>query len=359
MERMYYIGVDAHCASSDLAIVTQAGRLTGRDGCLTTIPELAERVAKVRKPRQVIIEEGPLAAWIFRNLTALGETVIVCDPRRNALISKDGDKSDPIDAAKLAQLARGGYLRPVHHSESDKRQMFKQLVAAYHDRVRNRVRQANQILAGFRQWGIFAHEREIADPDKRQALLARLPADRLIRETFEILLAGYDPAREQQDQLQRRLIRRARQEEVIRRFVAVPGFGWIRAATFYAYIDTPWRFRRKSALWKYLGIGLDRRQSKGGGEGPVYLRVTRNANRVLKNVILGAALSAVVSGDNPFADAYGRWREREIAPRNARRNVARSQAAVLWGLWKTGEVYRPELVGPANCRSPATRLVCP
>jgi hypothetical protein len=32
----------------------------------------------------------------------------VCNPRRNHLIAKEGEKDDPIDAEKLAQLYRGG-----------------------------------------------------------------------------------------------------------------------------------------------------------------------------------------------------------------------------------------------------------
>ena len=107
MERMHYIGAVVHCAGSDLAVVTRSGRVTRRERCATTIAELAARVELAPRPRQLIVEEGPLADWIYRGLTALGETVVVCDPRRNALISKAGDKDDPIDAEKLAQLARG------------------------------------------------------------------------------------------------------------------------------------------------------------------------------------------------------------------------------------------------------------
>jgi hypothetical protein len=32
--------------------------------------------------------------------------------------------------------------------------------------------------------------------------------------------------------------------------------------------------------------------------------------------------------------------------------VARSQAAVLWGMWKNGDVYRPELVGVQGAQTP-------
>ena len=93
------------------------------------------------------------------------------------------------------------------------------------------------------------------------------------------------------------LMRLARREEPVRRFEELPGFGWIRALTFYVYIDTPWRFPGKSALWRYCGLGLERRHS---GAGPMNVRLSKQANRRLKNVLLGAAKSAIAQGDNPF-----------------------------------------------------------
>jgi hypothetical protein len=70
-------------------------------------------------------------------------------------------------------------------------------------------------------------------------------------------------------------------------------------------------------------------------------------HRLLKSTVLGAALSAVVQGDNPFADLYRRWSKDGLSSRLARRNVARAQSATLWGMWKKGSAYRPEWVGVA------------
>jgi len=61
-------------------------------------------------------------------------------------------------------------------------------------------------------------------------------------------------------------------------------------------LDTPWRFRSAKALWKYLGIGLDRRHS---GNGPELLGVPKQTNRLLKSTILGAARSAIAQGREP------------------------------------------------------------
>ena len=121
---------------------------------------------------------------------------------------------------------------------------------------------------------------------------------------------------------------------------------WVRACTFYAYVDTPWRFRNKQSLWKYMGIGLERRRS-GTGKSLNRLGVPRRCNFPLKDMILGAARSAAAKGTNPFADQYERWLQDGRTPHIARRNVARSLAAVMWGMWKNQTEYRPEWVGRA------------
>ena len=106
---------------------------------------------------------------------------------------------------------------------------------------------------------------------------------------------------------------------------------------FYAYIDAPQRFRSKAALWRYSGIGLERRHS---GRGPVQTRLSRQGNRRLKNVLLGAAQAAIAQAENPYADKYRYWTQEKGTPApNARRNVARSIAATLWSLWKTGQTF--------------------
>jgi transposase len=220
--------------------------------------------------------------------------------------------------------------------------VFKQQVALYHFRVRQRVRESLRLSSLFKQHGVMIREKHYVASGDRAALLARLPDHAILRETVSLLWQAYDQLVEQEESWRKRLVRLAHEEEVVQRFQALPGIGWIRAATLYAYLDTPWRFRGKSALWKYLGIGLERERS---GNGPEHVGVPLLTHRLLKNTILGAALSAVVQGDNPFADLYGRWKKQGLSSRLARRNVARAQSATLWGMWKNGSAYRPEWVG--------------
>jgi hypothetical protein len=88
----------------------------------------------------MVIEEGPLADWLLRNLGGLVDEMVCCDPHRNALIAKEGEKSDAIDWRKLAELYRGGYVKQVHHPQELSRSLLKQHVQLYHERVAHRVR---------------------------------------------------------------------------------------------------------------------------------------------------------------------------------------------------------------------------
>jgi transposase len=337
----HYIALDVHCPFTELAVVDSKGRLVKRERLSTAIPTLVDALERIGGKRHLTFEEGPMADWLARSLRERVDDLIVCEPRRNHLIAKDSDKDDPLDAEKLAQLLRGGYLKAVHQPESLARSVFKQHVALYYDRVRQKTRDANRIMAQFRRHGVFVRERQFADATSRRELLAQLPRQALLRQDVLLLWESYDLAVKQVCTVRHRLIQRAGKEEVIRRFCEVPGFGWIRAATIFVYVDTPWRFRGKAPLWRYLGIGLERSHS---GAGPTKVRVSQNVNHRLRNAILGAAQTAIDHRDNPFFDQYQRWEDQGLSFRNARRNVARSLAATLWSMWKTGHEYRPELV---------------
>lgn len=337
----YFIALDVHCAFSEMAVMTGSGKLVKRDRFETTIPALREAIQSVRRPRRLTFEEGPLADWLTRELRDQVNELVVCEPRRNHWIAKDGDKDDPLDARKLADLFRGGYLKPVHQAESLKRSLLKQQVGLYHDRVRERVRQGNQVLGFCRRHGVFLKAADLIDTEAWNRTLKRLPQERIYQCGIQRVHDVFQLMFHQEEALRKELIGLAQNEKPVRRFQELPGFGWIRAVTFYVFVDTPWRFRSKSALWRYCGVGLERRHS---GNAPVRTRLSKRGNRQLKNVLMGAAKSAIAQSDNPFADKFQSWMMEggKISP--ARRNVARALATTLWGMWKTGTRYDPRRI---------------
>jgi len=344
MAATFYIAIDVHCGFCEGGVLNDLGKPRGRFRVATSIPALLGVIEKVPRPRKLVIEEGPLADWLFRHLSPHVQEMVVCDPYRNALVAKGGDKSDAIDWQKLAELYRGGYVRPVHQRQSLACSLLKQHVQLYHDRVRHRVSEANKIIWRVRRLGVFVTETHLKDGQKRHAMTGQLPDDPIVREDVSLLLEGYDLAERQVRELRRRLVELGKKQPVVRAFCALPGVSWVRATSFFAMLDTPFRFVSKQKLWKYLGIGLERSQS---GNGPVRLRVPRRCNRTLKGVILGAAKSAAASKNNVFADQYQRWLDANCSPRVARRNTARSLAAAMWGMWKSGSVFDPRMIARA------------
>jgi transposase len=322
--------------------VDNLGKAGPRGQCNTTISALRELLDKVPRPRHLAFEEGPLANWLYRNLKDHVDSLIVAEPRRNRLICCEGDKDDPVDADKLAQLLRGGFLKAVHQTETLDGSVFKQLVAQYHREVKRRVAAGQQITGLLKQHGIMARAKDFNSEDDRVKVLTQVPEHPLLREMLKSLWEEYDAVCERETAWRKRLTKRAKQDALVVRWAELPGVMWVRAATLRVYLDTPWRFRHKKALWKYLGIGLERRHS---GKGPEILAVPRQVNRLLKSTILGAAKSAIAQEDNPFADQHRRWIDQGLSPRMATRNVARSLAAVMWGLWKNTTAYDPKWVG--------------
>ena len=58
----------------------------------------------------VTFEEGTHSAWLYDLLVRRVAKLVVCNPRKNALL-KSGSKSDAIDARKLAELLRADCCR--------------------------------------------------------------------------------------------------------------------------------------------------------------------------------------------------------------------------------------------------------
>ena len=111
---MNYIGTDIHISTLDFKVVGNLGKVKMAREVTTSAPNFLDFIKSVPAPRQVIIEEGPLAAWLLEICVKNGEHLIISDPKRNKLIGASGEKEDPIDAEKLAQLAREMVKHPIN-----------------------------------------------------------------------------------------------------------------------------------------------------------------------------------------------------------------------------------------------------
>lgn len=342
---MNYIGADVDSKMTELA-VRRKGKIVARRRVQTSIRDIRQYLADISGQTALAFEEGPMAHWMWRNLKGHVDRIVVCDPRRNKLITHDGDKNDAIDAGKLAELLAGGYLREVYHSDDDGRVLLKEWVSLYHDRVRDAVRQVNKIRARCRMYGVRMSGSVLKNPVRRPEWLAQVGHPGLVKQ-LELLWLGFDTVAKQAAKARWQLELQSRRYEIVKLWCDIPGIGLIRSATFFAYVDTPWRFQTKRKLWKYCGVGLQRTTSGTGKDGkpkPGYLRLAWAANRRLKNVVYGAAMSAIHGNSNVFRSYYAKLLRDGVSCSNARHSVSRKIITVMWGMWKTTRRFDPQWV---------------
>ena len=342
---MNYIGADVDSKMTELA-VRRKGKIVARRRVPTSIRDIRQYLVEISGQTALAFEEGPMAHWMWRNLKDDVDRIVVCDPRRNKLITHDGDKTDAVDAAKLAELLEGGYLREVYHSDDDDRVLLKEWVSLYHDRVRDAVRQANKIRARCRMYGVRMPGSVLKNPDRRPEWLSLIQCPGLAGQ-LELLWLGFDAVAKQVSKARWQLELQSRRYEIIEMWRDIPGVGLIRAATFFAYVDTPWRFKTKKKLCMYCGVGLRRTTSGTGKDGkpkPGYLRLPWAMNRRLKDVAYGAAISVINGNSNVFRSYYAKLLQDGVSCSNARHSVSRKIITVMWGMWKITRRFDPQWV---------------
>jgi len=341
----YYIGADVHTNNTELA-VEQRGRIVARYSVPTSIPTIGAVLNSIQGKKILAMEEGPMAGWLYRNLNEKVDEFIVSEPRRNKLISSEGDRDDKIDSGKLAVLLRGNFLKAVHHTGDDHRAYLKHWINLYHDRVRDAVRDINKIRACCRMHGVRIPRKVVRNPVRRHQWLSGLD-NPVLKAQLHMLWIGYDATKEQLEIAKKQFSSYARPYPIIKSWCDLPGVGMIRATTIFAYLDTPWRFKNRAKLHRYCGIGLVRMTSgtdKKGRPKPARLKLPWAVNRRIKNAVMGAAVSAIERGGNAFKDYYERMLSHGITPVNARHSVARKLVSTMSAMWKTGRPYDQTLV---------------
>jgi Transposase len=107
--------MDVHRETISVAVLDESGRLMMQSVLATRAGAILDFIHGVRGTLHVTFEEGTHSAWLYDVLVRRVAKLVVCNPRKNALL-KSGSKSDAIDARKLAELfagrdAVGGVLR--------------------------------------------------------------------------------------------------------------------------------------------------------------------------------------------------------------------------------------------------------
>jgi len=337
-----YIGLDVHQATISVAVLDQTGKLLMESVIETKAATVLQFLDGLRGSKHVTFEEGSWAAWLYDLLKPHVTEVLVCNPRKNALL-KTGNKSDRIDARKLADLLRAGLLSPVYHGESGVRTL-RELARTYLTITRDTTRVMNRIKALYRSWAIPCAGQRVYDPRHRSEWLTKLsePGVRRRAECFYEQLDSLQPLRQQ---ARRNLLAESRKHDGSRWLRQIPCIGPVRTALLIALLQTPYRFRTKRQLWAYSGLALETRNSgefrfvgktlQRSKKLPVIRGLNKNHNADLKYVFKSTASAAIIH-PGPWKDFHDGLLAKGMKPSMARLTLARKIAAVTLILWKKG-----------------------
>jgi transposase len=339
--KQVYVGMDLgskHCAA---VAVDSRGKMVDSEVFKTGERNMISFFERLKGSAWVMIEEGELASWVARTIRPHVEKVVVSDPRRNAWVAKAGNKNDPLDAAKLAELLRLGSYSEVWHPVDDGIAEFKLVVQRYDECSKKLARTKCQIKALFRRQGVITSGKEVYGLRGRQVALSKIesgPVRQLIEHEYEML----DFLVRAKAKSLRILKQESRKYPVISRLKKIPGVGPVLAARFVAYVGDPNRFNKRT-LASYSCLGVVKRSSDGSPIGRE--RLSKAGNFALKDLSRTAFERAkVTKRSNGITEFYLKSLAGTNSRTNARLNTQRKILAIMLAMWRDGAEYCDEMV---------------
>ena len=348
MSQEKYIGMDVHQATISVAVMDAEGRLLMECLLETKAATILEFIQGLRGTLSLTFEEGTSAAWLHDLLQPYVSRLLVCDPRKAALL-REGNKRDRIDARKLAESLRTHQLKPVYHGQPGMRTL-KELGRSYTTITKDVTRVMSRIKALYRSWAIPCAGTTVYAPRHRTEWLAKLKQAG-VRVRAEHLYEQLDSLQPIRLEARRELLRESQKHTAVKRLRQIPSIGPIRAALLVAWLQTPHRFRTKRQLWAYSGFAVETHDSgeyryvrgklQRNRERITVRGLNDNYNKELKSLFKSAAVSASTY-PGPLRDFYLARLEKGMRPTMARLTLARKLAAITLTMWKKGVNFDPK-----------------
>lgn len=324
--------VSHFCALGGDGRVVETGKVQSQRAALSV---LFERWKGCR----LVIEAGGHSPWISRLGKECGLEVVVSNPRRVELISKNDRKTDRTDAELLARLGRSDLelLSPITH-RSLEAQSHLAVRDARNAAVGARTALINFVRGKLKSSGGRAPKCSPECFDRRA--LAAIPAELepavrpmlLLIEQINWQIKGFDR------ELQRLCDERYPVTKLLRQ---VPGVGPIVSLSLVLTIDDAKRFKGRE-VGAYLGLVP---RKKSSGQSDPKLHITKAGDREMRRLLVLAA-NYILGRFGPDCDLrrFGRKLCADGSSANKKRArvaVARKLAVLLHRLWTNGECYDP------------------
>jgi len=332
----YYVGLDVSLKQTSICVVDQTG-LVVREGVVDSDPEAISVYVRSRVPDAIRIglETGPTSTWLWTELKRLGLPVICIDARHaKAVLKMQINKSDRNDAIGIARIMQTGWFKEVHVKDIDShsvrallasRALLVKIKRDLENQVRGLLKNLGLVI-GRATFNVFAVRAEELIEDRPELLAAIRP-----------LLEARKAIEQQVSELDRKVMKLARRDAQVRRFMTAPGVGPITALAFKATIDDPTRFARSRSVGAYVGLTSRRHAS---GEVDWSGRISKCGDAMLRSYLFEAAGVLLTRVPKWCAvKAWGARLAKRIGLSKAKVAVARKLAVILHRMWIDGTEF--------------------
>jgi transposase len=332
----HYVGLDVSLKRTSICVVSHTGSVV-REGVVDSDPEAIASFVRSHAPGVVRIglETGATATWLWNELKRLGLPVICIDARHaKAVLKMQINKNDRNDAAGIARIMQTGWFKQVRVKDLDShavrallasRALLVKIKRDLENQVRGLLKNLGLVI-GRATFNVFSARAGELIEDRPDLVAAIGP-----------LLEARKAIEQQVRDLDRKVLKLARDDVQVRRFMTAPGVGPITALCFKATIDDPTRFRRSRSVGAYVGLTTRRHAS---GEVDWSGRISKCGDAMLRTYLFEAA--NVLLTRVPKWSALKAWGMR-LAKRNGLRKakvaVARKLAVILHRMWIDGTEF--------------------
>jgi transposase len=331
----HYAGLDLSMDSTQVCIVDENGGKVTSVKVESAPDKIACALARVGDIERAVIESGRMSPAVCHGLRALGVPVVCIDARQahQSLKALKANKTDPHDAAGLAQLARTGFYKEVH-VKSAAAHGVRTVIATRSHLVEARVRLDNMIR------GICATFGFKPGPGQGKSFIDRLKTAADVPglgQSITALVAARAGLVEQIRQLDRVLREFAHQSSACRQLMSIPGVGIQTSAAFAAAIDQADRFRQSRTAGAYFGLVPRRHQS---GEIDWTGRITKQGDSMVRKLLYEAANSILTRSRGNFAlKTWAQKIAKRRGLRKARVALARRLAVIMHAMLRDGTLF--------------------
>ena len=290
----------------------------------------------------MVLEVGTHSPWASRITSAHCAQTLVANPRQLGFIFKNARKSDRMDAALLARVGRmdAELLCPIRH-RGLKAQQDLAVIRARAALVSARTKLVNSLRGLTKSFGARIPKQAAKSIGTKTR--SRVPEE--LQEVVQPLLVSIEDLTGQikryDKQIEELATKHYPETGALRQ---VPGVGSLTALAFILTLEDWAHFARSRDVGAFLGLVPKRDQS---GETEKQLRISKAGDRVLRTLLVQCA-HHILGRNGPPSDLK-RYGERiasrggKVAKRKATIAVARKLAVLLHSLWRSGEVYEPEI----------------